>query len=453
MIPLSLLLFQWMFGAVRVDADSAAAPIVHAIPTPTGTYAEPVLAGYLDGLSGALNDAGHWYPVIEIAAAWLSPDSTRIHLDIRVEAGPPVLYEGLDLSGGTRFPVERVRFRIPDRSGARADRSLREAVRRDLMRTGLYRSVDVRAPTYRDGRDLLAVAVEDVPPGQADGLLGWNNGDWMGSLDIRLRHALALGHELSIRIDRLRRLETDLNVRSSWHRIANTPLSADLEGVLIQQDSTFLVLALSAGVDHTPFNATRTGFWVERRQVETGGTARPDVEEGGFRMAGVRYGHASLSDPFFPTSGSRHRIQAGSGVRDDGGRVGRLIADWETVIASLGRGVVVATGSIGIFQADSVRYDERFRVGGAASFRGLPEGSIRASRFAWTEIEGRYALDRETVAFAFTGLAGASGRPTVLNAGLGVRYVTRAGIFHITAAGTSDDWRRPVLHVRLTTGR
>lgn len=453
MIPLGLLLFQLMFGAVRVDADSTAAPIVHRIPTPEGSYSEAIFGRYLELLREAMTDAGYAYARIDLTSVSLNPDSTRIHVDLLVVSGEPVRIAGLHLEGARRFTPDRVGPRISDPGGAVADRATRERIRRELLATGLYEAVEPMPPVYMDGRDVLPFEVREVTPGQVDGLLGWNDGEWIGMMDITLRHATAIGHVMNLRIDRQRPLETHLGVRSDWDRPLDLPITLDLTGRWTQQDTTFLVLSLGAGVDMAAFGLPRYGVWVERHRVETGSVQLPDLVEGGYRMAGVRYRTASGTEAFFPTSGYRFDVRAGSGYRDDGGRVARLNAEWERIIWSDGRLVGVGTGAFGVFQSDSVRVDERFRLGGASSFRGLPEGGIRTPRYIWNEIEGRYALDRDTYGFLFGGGAMALGRTAMLNLGGGFAYVTRVGIFRITAATMSDDWRRPVLHVRLTSGR
>lgn|GEM_PF-3826846 len=447
MIPLGLLIAQLLFGSIRVDADVTAAPIVHRVHTPTGPYAEAVLSRYLDQIGESLHDAGYWYPWIELVAVVVDTVSNRIHIDVRVEAGDPVRMTHVELSGAKRFTFDRIRSRIPDRSGSLATRSARESLRQDLLSSGFYQSVEATDPIHRDGVDLVPFRVREITPGRVDGLLGWSEGDWLGSLDLGLRHAFGLGHHLTLRFDRMRRLETDLNVRSVWDRIADTPYAVAFEGTLIQQDSTYLVMAAEVTGEVSTTGADRYGIWLERRRVMYPDLVRSDDVMIGFRTVGGR-----LSDPFFPTRGSRYRISAGSGTREDGSRVNRISGEWQGILHSNGRAAWVVSGSTGILDSDSVRADERFRFGGASSFRGVPEAGMRASRYIWTEMEGRHRLDQETFAFAFTGVAAAKGHRPIINLGAGFSYETRAGTFQITAASTSSSWARPVLHVRLSSG-
>jgi outer membrane protein assembly factor BamA len=446
-IPLGLLIAQLLFGSIRVDADVVAAPIVHRVHTPTGPYAEAVLTRYLDQIAVSLHDAGFWYPSVELVSVFVDTVSSRIHIDLRVGAGDPVRMTHITLDGAKRFTYDRIRSRIPDRSGALATRSAREALRQDLLVSGFYQSVEQTDPIHRDGVDVVPFQVRDIAPGRIDGLLGWSEGDWVGTLDLGLRHAFGLGHLLTVRLDRMRRLETDLNVRSAWDRISDSPYSVEFEGTLIQQDSTYLVMAAGITGEVATSGGDRYGIWLEQRQV-----MYPDLVRGGYAMVGVRTVGGRLSDPFFPTQGSRYRMSAGSGTREDGSRVNRVSGDWLGILHSNGRTAWVGMGATGFMDSDSIRADERFRIGGASSFRGVPEAGIRSSRYIWTEIEGRYLLDQETFAFAFSGFAAATGRRPILNVGAGFSYVTRAGTFQITAASTSADWTRPVLHVRLSSG-
>jgi outer membrane protein assembly factor BamA len=446
-IPLGILIAQLLFGSIRLDADAVSAPIVHRVHPPTGPYTADALSHYLDRIAESLHSAGYWYPSVELQSVHLDSVSNRIHIDVRVGAGEPVRMTHIELAGAKRFAYDRIRARLPDRSGSLATRSVRNALRQDLLESGFYESAEPADPIHRDGLDIVPFRVREIAPGRVDGLLGWSEGDWVGTLDIGLRHALGLGHQLVFRFDRIRRLESDLHLRSIWDRVADTPYSLDVEGTLIQQDSTFLVIATGVTGEFSTSVGNRYGIWVERRQV-----MYPDLVRGGYAMVGVRAVGGRLSDPFFPTHGVRYRISGGTGTREDGSRVSRLAADWLGILYSDRRTTLVATGATRIMASDSIRADERFRLGGAASFRGVPEAGIRSARHIWNEIEGRYLLDRETYAFAFTGLAAATGDRPILNAGLGFTYVTRAGTFQITAASSSADWARPVLHVRLSSG-
>jgi translocation and assembly module TamA len=446
-IPLGILIAQLLFGSIRLDADAVSAPIVHPVRTPSGPYSEAALSRYLQQIAESLQHAGFWYPSVDLRSVVIDTVSTRIHIDVRVEAGDPVRMTHIDLPGAKRFPYDRIRARIPDRTRSIATWSERQALRRDLLASGFYQSVEAADPIHRDGEDIVPFRVREITPGRIDGLLGWNEGDWVGTMDLGLRHAFGLGHLLTIRFDRMKRLESDLNIRSVWDRIRDTPFSVDIEGMLIQQDSTYLVMAAGITGEFSTSYGHRYGIWVERRQV-----MYPDLVRGGHEMVGVRAVGGRLSDPFFPTHGVRYRISGGTGTREDGSRVSRIAGDWLGILYSYGRASWVGLGATGFMVSDSIRADERYRVGGATSFRGVQESGIRSSRYVWTEIESRYLLDRETYAFAFTGLASTSGRRPILNAGLGFTYETRAGTFQITAASTSADWARPVLHVRLSSG-
>lgn len=192
MIPLGLLIAQLLFGSIRVDADVVAAPIVHRVHTPTGPYAEAVLTRYLDQIAVSLHDAGFWYPSVELVSVFVDTVSSRIHIDLRVGAGDPVRMTHITLDGAKRFTYDRIRSRIPDRSGALATRSAREALRQDLLVSGFYQSVEQTDPIHRDGVDVVPFQVRDIAPGRIDGLLGWSEGDWVGTLDLGLRHAFGL---------------------------------------------------------------------------------------------------------------------------------------------------------------------------------------------------------------------------------------------------------------------
>lgn len=451
MIPSALILAQLLFGTVRLVTDSTTVRLTDGVSVPNGPYSETVLASYLVGLGEVLDEAGYWYHQIRLQAAWIDSSAGRMHIEITIEAGDPVVSSFIRLDGGRRFASEDIRGRFADPSGQILTGNRMRAFRRDLMATGLFRSVAEPQVVVADGRDGVSVVVDELPPGSVDGVVGSNQGTVVGSFDLTLRHVLAIGHRIDLRFDRSRPLESSLDVTTSWYRIRNRPFSAEAGFHLFQQDSTFLIRRISAAVDVADLRGRSVGYWAEWRTSYAGSVPPSGFAEGERWMSGVRARFHSLSDPFFPESGSLVRFKAGTGRRT-GQRLSLSEADWLVVMAADTRSAWVLKGAAAVLLADTVRVDEQFRYGGAATFRGKAERGFSTDRYAWTELEHRFRFDRETYGFGFTGATIQGRVDPVFNLGFGFAYLTRIGLLSFTAASTSVAWGSPVIHVRVTTG-
>jgi hemolysin activation/secretion protein len=110
-------------------------------------------------------------------------------------------------------------------------------------------------------------------------------------------------------------------------------------------------------------------------------------------------------------------------------------------------------------QSDVYFDDQLIRFGGALSMRGFREEQFRANRLVWTDIEGRFLLDRFSYVFLFgatgyfsapdqQGIPFSTIQSTVLNsAGFGLSYRIPLGMLQFSyAVSTQSSLSNGMVH-------
>lgn len=439
MIPLVFLLTQLLFGDLRlVTTDSLPAGAL-ALPKPSGVYSPEAFEAYTTAFSTQLDDHGYWYAELSLGRVVIDSVEQRIHIDLHVRLNGQVTIDWIRFEGASglseTYLLRAIQF-IPGRIATRAEL---DRIRNRLLALDDLDQVSEPRLISETGRDGLLFDLTPSSRYRSDVLIGYADREVVGQISLQLRHLLKEGSRLDVRFHRLQAYQNRLDLTAGWG-------PASLGFRLYQQDSTFFTRSFRLGTDVRFSDDLMLGAWFEQQRT-TLGVVVPglDVEEGTRRMTGVRAGWRSHS-------GSRASVSAGTG-RLNGRAVSSTSSEWSMLWRPEQRLHAAFLGEAAVLVSDRIPIDHLYRFGGATSFRGYREDEIQVTRFAWSELEGRFRLDSSAYAFAFAGSAVTPDSALRFNTGFGFSTPTRLGPLRFTYAASSErGWLNGVVHVSLSNG-
>ncbi len=434
MIPLAILLFQLLFGEIRLVTSDPLPTETASLPKPEGMYSEEALSTYVGGLQAIFDNHGYFYSDLRFNRIEVDSALALIHIDLFVSLGDPVQLRFLQLEGARRLPLSYILSQIGFQPDAVASRLELDRLRNRLHKTELFSSVSEPSLIVREGADGVLFTVVERASNYSDVMIGYADNELIGQVDLRFRHLFTPGSRFELKFDRLRSYQNSLNLAVGWKL-------TQLGFKLYQQDSTFFSRTLTLNSEYPVSERYFLGGWMES-MTTTAGKVPPGVpvSDGTRFLTGLTLRWTSDSrDEVFVRTGTGRRSSASV-------QFGQL--DWSITVSN-----IVWMGSGGVQLAESIPVDHLFRFGGATSFRGYRQQELQSTRYLWSEIEPRFGMDSASYAFVFTGIGLMPNRSALFNGGIGFTTETRLGPLRLTYAGSSNlGLLNGVIHISLSSG-
>lgn len=490
-------------GALRLEGADGLGELAAGWKTAVGAPLDAeALAADLDAALAALAARG-WTRARLSPTATLAPDGSSVELRVAVDRGPRAALgrvELVDPDGrarrGTAFAA-RVVGAAPGTPFLGLDVP---AARRELLATGLYRSVG--EPTLAEdgqGRVVVRVPVEAGPPGVFDLVLGYlppaagRDGGVVGSGRLELRDVFGGGRLLRAALDRTPGLASSLDLAASDPYFAGLPLrvSAAFEGT--SRDSTFSRQTFGGAVGYRIGPGLELSLSARLDGVSPGragaqplpGDIRPRVRRSSALFAGAGLAFRRLDALAAPRRGLAAEVTVESGVRRRDALPGdtlsasrserqqRLTSSVrgflpvlrrQTLALGIDADVLLGGRSAGALTDGEAAFDEGelARLGGASSLRGYDEDEFLGAVVGRALAELRTSLGGDAFAFAFVDL-GFVDRPAVPGLvalrrvlpgyGAGAQLQTGLGLATVTYALNPDlPLGRGKVHIGLSVG-
>ena len=490
-------------GALRLDGADGLGELTAGWQTAVGAPLNAdALAADLSAALGALAARG-WTRARLTPTAALAPDGASVELRVAVDRGPRAelgRVELVDPDGrarrGTAFAARVVGADL----GAPFLGLDVPAARRELLATGLYRSVgEPRLAEDADGRVVVRVPVEAGPPGVFDLVLGYlppaagRDGGVVGSGRLELRDVFGGGRLLRAALDRTPGLASRLDLAASDPYLAGLPLRASVVFEGEARDSTFSRQAVGGALGYRVAPGLELSLTARRDGVSPGragaqpipGDLRPRVRRSSALFAGAGLRFRRLDALAAPRRGIAAEVTVEGGVRRrdavPGDSLSPAQAERQQRLASSVRGFVpvlrrqtLALGldadvllggrSAGDLAEGEAAFDEGelTRLGGASSLRGYDEDEFLGAVVGRALAELRTGLGGDAFAFAFVDV-GFVDRPAVPGLpalrrvlpgyGAGAQLQTGLGLATVTYALNPDlPLGRGKVHVGLSVG-
>ncbi len=430
-----------------------------------------------DRVLQALEEEGHALAHVGAPVATLHPDEHTLSVEYTVDEGPRVDLGPITLQGLGGVNEAFVRQRLLVRQGELYQPSRIEAARTDLVATGVFTGVQVRAAAAVDPAGQLPLTFDlQERPRHAVGLelgystdLGieltasWSDRNLFGNAEQLNLTATATGGGSAVKgvayDTKAQLLKPDFGRRDQVGELDLEALKQDL----LAYNQTAVIAAGLVRRKFSPVWSASVGVKAEQEQVEQEGVTTD------YTLVGVplsaQFDLTGLADPLLdPTHGMRGAFTA-TPTESLAGRQqffailqasASAYFDFATLgLTRSGRSVLAVRGLVGSIEGAANQFslppDQRFYGGGSATVRGYPFQGV-SPFFAGTDVPtGGAAIDAGTVelrqrivgsigAVGFIDAGQVSARTTPFDgtlrvgAGVGARYYTAIGPIRLDIA-------------------
>ena len=431
-----------------------------------------------------LENRGYPLSVVEIRSIELREPQEKPTLDviIVVKKGPRVFLDRVDVTGNltTRDRVITRELRLKPGDAYDHQRILR--VKDRLLRMGTFRRVDEPRVQFSGNRAHVTLGVEDGNSNTLDGVIGYNpsteeggRGTITGRLHLSFRNLLGTGRFLEAYWQKKDNLSQAMRFGFEEPWILGWPIHIGARFHQELRDSTYIEREWNVSLRYTPWPTLSVYIEGGQRQIlpDSLGSRRMGVSRTrAVTLSGV-IDYNTLDDAWNPRKGIRYRTTFRVGQKENLGPdylvsqegwkpkvfTRKLEAHAEiclnpfpSQVVYLGlHGVEVRTGDRFVPLSDQIRF------GGATTLRGYREDVFRGNLIAWSNLEYRLLVGRESRVFLFLDngwfqrqepderIQGAR-----VGYGFGIRLQTKVGLFGIDfGLGEGDRLMDAKVHVGL----
>ncbi|GEM_PF-2744858 len=404
-----------------------------------------------------LERKGYLLAEVRVAGTYLSRDSSRLTVLLRVKPGPRVPLARVEAPGARRTSPKLLYRMLSMQPGRWITSYDPEYIRGALLSSGLFLEVGrPRLQVYERTGAVIQIPVTERPPGQFDMVFGLQPGGFVGQGYLELRNVLGGGRFLRMQLQRQPGLVSRMHIRVEDPFLLGLPVGVGLAFEGYQRDSTFSTqdLTLKGGW----WNSSRWRVYLSLRLRNAQVSGRDSLSSSRSQGAGLEVRYADIDNPENPSRGvqgfvhveSRRKRLRGETVRQ------QTVEGRFRGFLPLGtRRVGVVGTDIRYMYADRYGIEDYFPLGGASSLRGYAEDQFWGSFVFRGLVEYRYVLGSRSFAYLFTdvGAVQSSSMRWLLGYGIGIRYETPIGVTTVTyALNPQDGFAGGNIHVRLAVG-
>ena len=436
----------------------------------------------LDRLLTWYTDHGHPFARVWIDT-WRRQDGPST-LVVAADPDEPIVFDTLVVrgeSGVRRGYLQRYLDIFPDEP---YDGSSVASVRRKLAQLDFVRLADEPQVEFRAGRAAVILELEDRPSNEVDLILGFLPNDQLdddrkltitGDGLLRLTNSFGVGERLALEFKQIKPRTQDLRVDVAYPFVANWPVGVSGDFHLYRNDTLFSQLGGRASVDFRFSGNDRFGVFfrnestnaltVDTQTVKASGEL-PDIQDVRTNTYGVELTISRLDDVLNPVRGHALLVRIGVGtkrirprfeLRDLRGTDGEALDLYSDVrlrsvqyrveldlrrFTPIGRRMTLLTAlRSGIFIAQDIFENEKYRIGGARLLRGFDEEVVFTPHYNVVTAEFRLLLGDRSYLAAFTDVAvvedevrGSGTIDVPVGFGIGAALTTRGGMFRISYA-------------------
>jgi len=403
-------------------------------------------------------------------------------LHFKLDPGPAVRLDSIAVHGNKVTRPNVLLRELPIQPGDEFNLEKVESIPGRLLRLGFLKAV--APPQLRRtsaGRYLLDLTVTEGNSNFLNGVAGYNPGSGgekgflTGLIDLKFGNLLGTGRLVNARWEKRSRETQELGLRYREPWVAGWPLHLAGGFQQLIQDTLYVERRWEMTAEIPAGGRLTLIGQLVRATVSPDSLAAVQLGLPESRVASVVAGlrYDSRDDLVNPRSGVYYATSLETGRKHVAVSAGRrsfsrkkltidfewlLPVRWSQVLSLALRGREVTSGEPYLAITDQIRF------GGATTLRGYREEQFRGSRVAWSNLEYRYLLSRQSRAFVFLDVgyyfreepvAGAAPALATSEAfkrsyGLGARVDTPLGIVGLDyGLGEGDDLLNGKVHVSL----
>lgn len=444
---------------------------------------EDLLTGFQEAILERLENNGYPYGRVRLYNA--SVDTSAIALEMTVSRGPLIRFDTLHNVNGAKISRGYLATYTGVREGKAYEQNLLEDLDGRLAELPFIRVMEPSRVWFSsDEKAHVEVYLQERKVSKFDFLIGVlpnnaNTGKVLvtGEAGISLWNIFGTGKKIDVGWKRLKPKSQQLRIYFDWPYLLGTPLGADIDFNLDKQDTSYLDLDWSLGVQYLFRGNDKVKIVVHNTQtflqtpdttfIKVNGRLPPILDQSTL-LTGLEAYFERLDYLYNPSRGWELGATATAGVRKIkenntileldlpadaastemlydslGRRSGKFSFQWlASYYVPMAQRQVLKLGVNGaaVYNKDLLT-NELFRIGGNDLLRGFDEESIYTSLYNVMSVEYRYLLDQNAYLAVFFDWAYTEQRLSdsyrndfPFGFGAGLNFETKAGIFGVSYA-------------------
>ncbi|MBI1315924.1 hypothetical protein GC167_03580 [bacterium] len=407
------------------------------------------------------------FPFAQFEPQSIGFQGEAVEISGRWDPGPAVALDSLVQKGTYRIPRGWLKHYFDLRLGQPLPYDRIKTLEQDALKSGLCAFTQPPAVLYGEQKTTLYLYPSKLPSNRLDALLGLStqaDGRTVvtGRFDLKWVDLFRSGEQIRIFWEALPEQSQQLDLRLSLPYVWATPVRLNASFQFLRQDSSFATFKTDAGIDYLLNRSAWLGavLLLERSRVPL---ETSDFSDYSKELLGIEVGIDERDARFGLYPEAYFRLKALAGSRRRTGTVEsqyRLELELEKQRVFRKRNAGFAALKAGSMPGAVPAPNERFRLGGPGSLRGIPPLSVFAAHFALGTLEYRRQLDRQTLFAILADGMVSDERPGALSirGGLGLGLSLALGKAELAVEawvpGTDTqgfDVRLTALHIRFET--
>ena len=386
---------------------------------------------------------------------------TEISSYWNLNRGPFITIDSVVVRSDGPFPYKFIVNQIGIRRGEAYNESTIKSIQQRLREIPFLEITKPVEIVFRENKAIIYLSVRKKKANYFNGIVGVRPNETTGAINItgdvevRLKNAINRGEDFLLVWKRLQPQTQDLQVGAGIPFIFSTPLGIRGDVNIYRRDSTFSSNNARFTIQLLFTGSNNLSAFVESQNTNRLSSFSTGLDIG--NVSGTYYGlslqKSALDYLFNPRKGYVIQAEASSGRREIFSEEGE--GSTQTVNVYRGKWNVEAyiptfkkqtikLGAQGAFlDSPSIFQNEKYRIGGLRTLRGIDEETIFAQRWSVATIEYRFLPEENTAFYLFYDQAFYE-NDQPFGFGTGINFQTKSGIFTFNYA-LGQQFENPIL--------
>lgn len=314
---------------------------------------------------------------------------------------------------------------------------------------------------FRENKAIIYLSVKKKKANYFNGIVGVRPNETTGAINItgdvevRLKNAINRGEDFALVWKRLQPQTQDLQVGAGIPFIFSTPLGIKGDINIYRRDSTFSSNNARFTIQILFTGSNNLSAFVENQNTNRLSTFSTGLDIG--NVSGTYYGlslqKSELDYLYNPRRGYLIQGEASSGRREIFSEEGEgsttavnvFRGKWnvETYIPTFKKQTIKLGAQGAFIDSPSIFQNEKYRIGGLRTLRGIDEETIFAQRWSVATVEYRFLPEENTAFYIFYDQAFYE-NDQPFGFGTGINFQTKSGIFTFNYA-LGQQFENPIL--------
>jgi len=401
------------------------------------------------------------YPFASMSLDSLILQDSEISSYWNLNRGPFITVDSIIVRSSGPFPYKFIVNQIGIKKGDAYNESSIKNIQQKLKEIPFLEITKPVEIVFRENKAIIYISVQKKKANYFNGIVGVRPNETTGAINItgdvevRLKNAINKGEDFALVWKRLQPQTQDLQVGIGLPFIFSTPLGIKGDVNIYRRDSTFSSNNARFTIQILFTGSNNLSAFVENQNTNRLSNFSTGQNIG--NVSGTYYGlslqKSALDYLYNPRKGYLIQAEASSGRREIFSEEGQgstqavnvYRGKWnvETYIPTFKKQTIKLGAQGAFIDSPSIFQNEKYRIGGLRTLRGIDEETIFAQRWSVATIEYRFLPEENTAFYIFYDQAFYE-NDQPFGFGTGINFQTKSGIFTFNYA-LGQQFENPIL--------